>query len=391
MRLIINKLEFEIMKKNTFLFLTSAALLAGPLSAQDPQTPSNEELARRIDMLGERIDFSGNHSQFSFGGYGEATYRNWSSKTDGGAPSGKDSEFDLHRVVFYFGYQFDDVWSFSSEIEYEHTDELSVEFAQIDGNFTNELNFRGGHVLIPMGLINPIHEPTTFFSARRPLVERYILPSTWHESGVGTFGASGDFSWEAYIVNGFDASGFDLADSGLRGGRQGGDKSLADDFALTGRLDWRGVDGLLLGGSFYQGDSGQNSSTSDFGVTITELHAQYDHGPMRLRALWADASIDEADMLPTPSASDDLSGWYLEGGYDVFAGSDNGQSLTPFVRYEQYDLQESTNADTAVTAMVVGVAYQPQQNVTFKLDYMDLGNEADTQVDVVEFTIGWSF
>ncbi|MCP4092577.1 MAG: hypothetical protein GY747_03925 [Planctomycetes bacterium] len=379
------------MKNTTLLTLASTALLAGPLSAQDPQVPSNEELARRIDVLGEAIDFSGNNSKFSFGGYGEATYRNWASKTDGGAPSGKSDEFDLHRVVFYFGYQFDDVWSFNSEIEYEHTDQLAVEFAQIDGHFSDALNFRGGHVLIPMGIVNQMHEPTTFFSARRPLVERYILPSTWHENGVGTFGASGDLSWEAYIVNGFDAAGFDPSSSGLRGGRQGGDKAGAEDLALTGRLDWRGVDGLLLGGSFYQGDSSQGVGANDFGVTVTELHAQYDHGPMRFRALWADATIDDADLLATPSASDDLSGWYLEGGYDVFANSDNGQSLTPFLRYEQYDLLESTSADTAVTAMVVGVAYQPQENVTFKLDYMDLGNDADTQVDVIEFTIGWAF
>jgi hypothetical protein len=148
----------------------------------------------------------------------------------------------------------------------------------------------------------------------------------------------------------------------------------------AGRLEWRGVDGLLLGGSFFQGDSSQGSGASDFGVTVTELHAQYDYGAMRFRALWADATIDDADLLATPSASDDLSGWYLEGGYDVFANSDNGQSLTPFVR-----------ADTAVTALVMGVAYQPQENVTFKLDYMDLGNDADTQVDVIEFTIGWAF
>lgn len=370
--------------------LVAALLMAAPLAAQEPEAPSNFELSRRIDMLTEQLDMSSNASKFSFGGYGELQYRNFAGTTDGGAPAGKTDELDLHRVVFYFGYTFNEVWSFNSEIEYEHTDELSVEFAQIDGNFSEALNFRGGHLLIPMGFTNPIHEPTTFSSARRPLVERYILPTTWHENGIGTFGASGDFSWEAYLVNGFDASGFDLATGGLRGGRQGGGNAAAEDFALTARLDWRGVDGLLLGGAFYQGDSGQGSSISDFGVSVIELHAQYDHGPLRMRALWADATVDDADLLTTASASDDVEGWYLEGGWDFFADRE-GESLMPFVRYENFDLQAATSADTDVSALTVGVAYQPQPNVTFKLDYLDLSDDADSQVDAFEFTLGWAF
>jgi hypothetical protein len=166
---------------------------------------------------------------------------------------------------------------------------------------------------------------------------------------------------------------------------------MAEDLAVTARLDWRGIDGLLLGGSFFHGDSGQGSGVEDFGVLVTEVHAQYDRGPLRLRALWADATVDDADLLTQPSASDDLEGWYLEGGWDFFAGRADGHSLTPFVRYERYDLQAGTGADTAVTATVVGVAYQPQRNVTFKLDYMDLSDADDSQLDVLEFTIGWAF
>lgn len=378
------------MTSTLHLSLAATFLMAAPLVAQEPEAPSNAELSRRIDMLTEQLDLNSNASKFSFGGYGEVKYRNFASETDGGAPAGKADELDLHRVVFYFGYAFNDVWSFNSEVEYEHTNQLSVEFAQIDGNFSEAFNFRGGNLLIPMGFTNLIHEPTTFSSASRPLVERYVLPTTWHENGIGTFGASGDFSWEAYVVNGFDAAGFDLAGGGLRGGRQGGGNSAAEDFSLTGRLDWRGVEGLLLGGSFYQGDSGQGSAISDFGVLITELHVQYDSGPLRLRALWADASIDDADLLPTASASDDVEGWYVEGGWDFFTDRD-GESLIPFVRYENFDLQAATAASTDVTALTVGIAYQPLPNVTFKLDYLDLSDDADSQVDAFEFTLGWAF
>lgn len=379
----------------------AAIALVTPALAQNP-APSNEELERRIDLLAERLDGdqtddlfhhggSFDRNRFSIGGYGEVAYTNFDSATDAGTPSGKADQFDLYRVVFYFGYQFNETWSFNSEIEYEHGDQIAVEFAQIDGRFHEAFNFRAGNMLIPMGFINPIHEPTTFWSAQRPLVERLILPSTWSENGVGTFGRANDFEWKLYVVNGFDAGGFELATSGMRGGRQGGRQANAEDLAVIARMDYRGLDGLLLGASMYQGNSGQSSAVSEFGVSILEAHAQYDHGPLRVRGLYAMATVDDAGSLPTPSPSDDLEGWYLEGGWDFLAERANGQALTPFVRFSNYDLTADSAASTDVDIVVVGVAYQPNPNVTFKLDFQDQSNAADTTVDAIRFTIGWAF
>jgi len=378
------------------LLLVGLALaLTTALHAQQGETaPSNAELARRIDLLSESMDplsHDGDSNQLSIGGYGEVTYRNFAATTDGGAPSDMADEFDLHRLVLYLGYRFDDTWSFHSEIEYEHTNQLSVEFAQIDGHFSDVLNFRGGNLLIPMGFINQNHEPTTFWSAQRPLVERFIIPTTWNENGAGTFGQAGDFKWQAYLVNGFEAAGFEPATSGLRQGRQGGGQATAEDFAFTGRFDWRGIEGLLLGASFYQGNSGQSSTVNDFGVSLFDIHAQYDHGPLRLRFLYADATINDAALLNTPSPSDSLVGWYFEGGYDVLAGHESGQSLTPFVRFENFDLLDATAASTDVDVLVLGLAWQPQENIIFKLDFQNQSTDADTTVDTIEFTLGWSF
>lgn len=381
------------MNVRNFLPLGLAFAVATPLVAQQ-DAPSNAELARRIDLLSENMDplsHASSTGKFSFGGYGEVTYRNFDDETDGGAPSGMTDVLDLHRVVMYFGYEFDDTWSFNSEIEYEHTDELSVEFAQIDGHFSDALNFRGGHLLIPVGFVNQMHEPNTFWSAQRPLVERFIIPTTWHENGFGTFGQTSDFEWQAYLVNGMNAAGFDPSSSGLRGGRQAGSNAAAEDFAFTGRLDWRGVEGLLLGASVYQGNSGQGSTVSDFGTSVFDLHAQYDRGPLRMRFLYADATIDDASLLATPSGSDDLMGWYIEAGYDVLANSDSGQSLTPFVRFENFDLLDATAVSTDVEVLVLGVAWQPNHNLTFKLDYQDQSTDADTTVNTLELTLGWSF
>jgi hypothetical protein len=87
----------------------------------------------------------------------------------------------------------------------------------------------------------------------------------------------GAASYRIYTVNGFDAQGF--SPSGLRGGRQNGSEALAEDMAFVGRVDYSPLDWLLVGGSAYVGDSGQNQSIDGVDLpnaltTIWEVHAQ---------------------------------------------------------------------------------------------------------------------
>ena len=44
----------------------------------------------------------------------------------------------------------------------EHVRELYVEQAFVQHNINPFLNFRAGLLLIPMGIVNEYHEPTTF-------------------------------------------------------------------------------------------------------------------------------------------------------------------------------------------------------------------------------------
>ena len=130
---------------------------------------------------------------------------------------------------------------------------MSVEFMALDFFWKKEANFRTGLVLVPMGFINEVHEPPFFLGVRRPETERRILPATWREMGVGVFGQLGEeVEYRAYVVNGFNAAGFSA--SGIRGGRQNGNRALAEDFALVGRVDWTPWHGVLLGASAYVGN-----------------------------------------------------------------------------------------------------------------------------------------
>lgn len=323
----------------------------------------------------------------SIGGYGEAIYTNRQGQ-------GADT-VDFLRAITYFGYKFDERWVFNSEIEFEHasTDQegsVSVEFAYIDRLVREEFNLRAGLLLVPMGFINELHEPTTFPSAARPETERRILPSTWRENGLGVFGELGDFSYKAYVVNGFDAEGFSAA--GLRGGRQKGSIALAEDLALVGRLDYEGAPGFLIGGSLYRGDSGQDRDLGDVGTTIYELHAEWSHRGLRLRALAAQAELDDVAQLNAArglvgddSVGERLRGAYVEAGYDVLQVLAPGSrsTLTPFVRVETLDTQHAVPAGFASKSstdndiVTFGVSYQPIDSIVVKLDYEDWDNGTD--------------
>ena len=139
-------------------------------------------------------------------------YQGYDDTLDDGTDSGATDQLDFLRAIVYFGYKWNDHWLFNSEIEFEHAStedggEASVEFAYLDYLWKPELNARAGLLLIPMGFVNELHEPTTFLGARRPDVERVIIPTTWRENGFGLFGEAGPVSYRTYVVNGFEADG----------------------------------------------------------------------------------------------------------------------------------------------------------------------------------------
>jgi len=350
-------------------------------------------------------------SGLSIGGYGEAIYESFSSSRDDGSPSGETDEFDFLRAIVYFGYKFNDRWLFNSEIEFEHAStgesgSVSVEFAYLDYLHRPELNLRFGMVLVPMGFLNELHEPTTFLSARRPDVERVIIPSTWRENGVGIFGDVGPWSYRTYVINGLDGSGF--SSSGLRGGRQKGSRAKADDFAWVGRLDYTGTPGLLAGVSAYVGDSGQDLSDGQnigVGTSILEAHLEWKWRGFQVRALGARAELDDVARLNdalgfsgSSSVGEELEGYYLELGYDLYSRRAAGeQALIPYLRYETFDTQSQVptgfarNPARDVESWTYGIAYRPIDRLIFKFDYLDYENGADTGIDQFNVALGYVF
>jgi hypothetical protein len=347
----------------------------------------------------------------SVGGYGEALLEFFDDSRDDGSESGAVDRFDFLRAVVYFGYKFSDKWIFNSEIEFEHAStskggSASVEFAYLDYLHSDAFNLRTGLVLIPMGWLNELHEPTVYLGAVRPRTENRIIPTTWRENGIGAYGAFGAFDYRTYVVNGLDASGFSA--KGLRGGRQKGAKAKAEDFAWVGRLDFTGVPGLTAGVAGYFGGSGQDLEDAfgepvKVGTSIVDLHVEYRYRGLELRGLWARSELDDVAGLNealgyegNQSVGETLEGGYLQAGYDVLAG--RGQSaLIPYFRWEQINTQKnvpdgwSSNPANDEQLMTLGLAYQPIEQVIFKAEYQNIDNEAGTGVDQFNLQMGYIF
>ena len=65
-----------------------------------------------------------------------------------------NSKLDVHRLVTFLGYNFNDKVSFVSEIEYEHVVEVYVEQAFMNYKIKNNMSLQAGLMLIPMGIQN---------------------------------------------------------------------------------------------------------------------------------------------------------------------------------------------------------------------------------------------
>jgi len=255
---------------------------------------------------------------------------------------------------------------------------------------------------------------------RRPEAEQRIIPTTWRAIGAGLFGELGDFvTYRMYGITGFDATGF--SDHGLRGGRQKGSRALAEDWAFVARIDTTPLGGLLLGGSVYVGNSGQNQTVSapmgavfrvpDTLTTIWELHAQYRARGLTLRALWTQAHLQDAGQLsrvlmledPTlnlaQSIASEMIGGYVEGAYDVLPlmFPETTMSLEPFYRLEYIDTQHDVasgfirNRNRQELIHVVGMQFKPHPNVVLKLDYRNIDPWTGNASDEVSLGMGLAF
>ncbi|HMB63493.1 MAG TPA: hypothetical protein VKN36_10495, partial [Eudoraea sp.] len=303
---------------------------------------------------------------------------------------------------------------FVTELEVEHVEEIFVEQAFVNYNVADNVNLRGGLMLVPMGIVNEFHEPTTFNGTERPQMDNVIVPTTWREIGVGVAGRFNNLSlgYQAYIFNGFKStqadgeggvSGFLQGSSGLRGGRQKAIQSTIDSPTFSTKLDYYGVSGLRLGFSTYFGKTQAEDDVEQFdganvGISMLGLDARYAYERFTARGQLIYASLSDTEAYNALTGRDlgsALLGWYIEGAFNLLPIT-NKQKLFAFARYEKYDTHAGTTGGLAVneaydrTDVTTGLTYHIAPGVVVKGDYQFRSNalDGDTVKDQLNFGIG---
>ncbi len=373
------------------LALTAAAILLCPAVSLGQTAPTSDAAASHTGPLSGYMDFHFNKDE------------------------AQDGVVDFHRFVLLFNHSFSSRIRFVGELEIEHafvegleeSGEVELEQAYIDFLITRGFNLRAGMVLVPLGIINERHEPPVYNGVERPFVDTVIIPTTWFDAGAGLHGElRHGFRYRAYVMAPLNSLEFTAAE-GIRHGPQKGSRANVRNVAFTGRLEYLGVRGLVLGAGGWRGKSTFALPRLDTTVSVGEVDARYRRKRLELRGQFARVGISDAANLNdavgrltgvSPNVAEGLQGFYGEAAYRI---RDQGspRDLVGFVRYENFDTQHRMPAgflplkEFDRDAWVFGVTYYPDPDVAVKVDYVRQRNQSPILKAPNSFNIGlgWWF
>lgn len=320
-------------------------------------------------------DIASEPTPFSVEGYAVANYYRFDWETD----PNRRNQLDLERFAVEPAYRVNAWLRFEAEIEFEHggtgvaretaADEASgfetevekggaVEIEKLEAEFLLHpaFNVRVGHLYVPVGLVSSHDEPDEYFTNARNETEVALIPTLWHETGVGVFGAVRAFRYQALLVNGLDATGFTSATWIVGGWQKRFEEANASGVAVIGRLDLDVGPESYVGVSGYLGNSAANRPGADLDVPahvgLVEAHAVVRHKGLTARGLLlyghlqnsAAVSAANATIVADPSPVGKAAlGWFVEAGVDVLplltsrAAGAGREGVDVFVRYDWYD------------------------------------------------------
>jgi len=353
--------------------------------AQEKSTETDAKVEAVAEAIESTPQQSEKISKTTIGGYGELHYNN----LDADDPARDVEMLDLHRFVLFFGHEFNDRARFYSEFEVEHAlvagddapGEVEIEQAYVEFDLRQNLFAKAGVLLVPVGILNETHEPTTFYGVERNDVENVIIPSTWWEGGAALTGRFGSgWNWDLAYTSGLAMPTTGSNAFRVRSGRQKVAEASASDGAITGRLRYLGIPGLQAALTVqYQIDPSQVANDGLDSGTLVEAHVDYQRNGFGLRALYArwDFTGDAVEA----AGADRQTGWYVEPSYRL------NDKIGFYTRYENVD---AARASDKFDQWEVGLNWWPVSNVVVKFDYRDRSHDLDTQGgrDFTGFDIG---
>ena len=340
------------------------------------------------------------------GGYGELHYNNLEDENDTIGGDDSSERTDFHRFVLYFGHNFTDDLRFFSELEVEHSltgtgapGEVELEQAWLEYDLNNQHRIRAGLDILPIGLINPTHEPNTFFGVERNRVETEIIPSTWWEAGIGANGElAPGWNYDLVMHTGLRVPSTGGSAFRPRSGRLKVAEADFQDVAATGRLRYTGIPGLEVAvAGQYQSDITGTLDNFDIDAYLLESHVDYRHASgLGLRALYARWEMfADGGLDPALVGADRLDGWYLEPSYRFNLGGHTLGDMGVFARYSVWDERNGITVFRyqEFDQVVVGLNWWPHPNVAVKFDYQweDADGNVDALRDGFNLGIGYQF
>ena len=391
-------------------------------------------LAGATTMSRAQDDTVSKPSRLTIGGYGEAVY-NYNfysdnvfrySHADRYTENKGYGRVDLPHAVIMLGYDFGHGWSIGTEVEFEHGGieaaveketeetgefeqeierggEVALEQFWIQKSFSQRLNLRMGHIVVPVGMTNNNHTPDQFFTVYRPEGENTIMPCTWHETGISLWGRTGNWRYEVQLLPALNSNLFNESGWIHNGSASPYEFRPDNSLATAARLDWHGVPNLRLSLSGYAGNSFSNdivtenySETSRYngakGTVLIgafdfsyrnrwlTLRGNMDYGYLFDAGLISSRNKNQTTMTgnPYPHAPVGEQAWdaSLEAGIDLFALAEwrtGGRRLFLFGRYDHYDSFVPAKGWTDIEwaerqVLAVGINYHPLPQIAVKAE-----------------------
>ncbi len=352
-------------------------------NAQDTtsiKTPSQDAIYTRPFIL------EVNKLSTSIGGYFEGNSNYFS---EDGVSEGLS--FELRRFNIFLYSSLGSGIKFLSELEFEHgTEEIALETALLDFQFSPMFALRGGILLVPLGMFNQNHDSPRWDIIDRPLVSTQIIPSTLSEAGFGVYGRFNlirdlSLTYSTYLTNGLgdgiilNTEGKTFIPSGKR------EEAFEEDNnglpAYSGRIAIQHSLGEL-GFSFYH--NVYNSFRIE-GIEVDEKR-NLTIGAIDFSAAFFDITFHGEAAYSMIDVPDNLSeifgdkqwGTFVDVIYPVYKGSVflfSDALLNSIVRFEYIDFNighfNSTGQSIRdeITALVFGLSFRPVSNTVIKANY----------------------
>jgi hypothetical protein len=287
----------------------------------------------------------------------------------------------------------------NTELEFEHGGAkegatgdgyVIIEFMYLDFLLYDGFNIRVGNQLVPMGLINEKHEPTLFTTVQRPNTSKKLIPSTWHENGLTAYGnVTDDLTYKLGVFSALQLDrGVGEGNDWLRDSRVGSFRIDEDEErlkpAVVARLDYTGVDGLMVGVSTY----------NDSNLMMIDTHFNYQKDAFRTYGVVTQTNRDDAPIGEPEKAQ----GGFINLSYDMLSFTKSKDKVPAFIQYESVSAQDELSGGGSVDStdtITVGVNYFPHDQVVLKADYaMHKDNSKDSSEDetnIFSLSMGFIF